>query len=772
MEPRASLVVIVPIISTLIVTGVRYALNYVLGSEAPLMLYTISVIVSAYYMGWRSAIIAVVLALVVGTLVFVPAGPFGLLGNLGHIYRSIFFIVIGLSIAFFMEKFRRAQARIELQLAQIQTEVAARCEAEARAVTIASNLRIVTDRAPVLIAHCDRDYRYKFVNRPYAERFGYTPEEVVGRRIPEIIGEAAFASFREKFDAALNGTFVEFEMTIDYARVGPRTMFVRYNPEYDEQGAIVGLVAIIADVTERNRATQELAETRHRLERITEASPDLIYLFDLVAHRNIFANHAVLDTFGMTTEQIRELSETDFFNLIHPEDRPRVASTAQWLGRIESGGMNEIEYRLRHVNGSYRWLRVREVLFSRTEDGAPHVILGVGTDVSAQKHAEELLRQQDRRKDEFLATLAHELRNPLAPLSNGLNLLRRELAPSAEASQTFQMMSRQMSQLIRLVDDLLDVSRISSGKLELRPERVTIAAVLEQAIETSRPLIDAQRHHFQMELPPGDVWIDADVTRLAQVFANLINNSSKYTRPGGRIRIHVNLDDSEVAIAVCDNGIGIPPTMLGRVFDIFTQVNRTLERTTGGLGIGLSLVKGLVEMHGGSIVAHSEGEGLGSRFTVRLPLHPQQQAPAPSSNLPSTEDVTSQARPCLQVLVVDDHEDGARSLAMILEILGHTVAIAHDGQEAIAEVQRRHPDVILMDLGMPRMNGYEACQAIRQMPGGSEIVMVALTGWGQDEDRRRTAQAGFDHHLVKPVDVKVLENYFASLPISGPRRPS
>ena len=361
------------------------------------------------------------------------------------------------------------------------------------------------------------------------------------------------------------------------------------------------------------------------------------------------------------------------------------------------------------------------------------------------------LREADRRKDEFLATLAHELRNPLAPIRNGLQVLRLAGGGGEMGDEARSMMERQLGQMVRLVDDLLDVSRITRNKLELRKERVTLAAVVHSAVETSRPLMEQAGHTFSLTLPPSPVYLDADLTRLAQVFSNLLNNSAKYTEPGGRISLTGELAGGEVVVRVRDNGLGIPADALPRIFEMFSQVDRNLERAQGGLGIGLTLVRRLVEMHGGTVEARSDGPGRGSEFIVRLPVLKVAQQAAP---VLGGESATATAR--RRILVVDDNRDSAISLGMMLKLMGNETHTAHDGLAAVAAAEEFRPDVILLDIGLPKLNGYDACRRIREQPWSKGTVIVALTGWGQEEDRRRSQEAGFDHHLVKPVDVNDL----------------
>jgi PAS domain S-box-containing protein len=350
------------------------------------------------------------------------------------------------------------------------------------------------------------------------------------------------------------------------------------------------------------------------------------------------------------------------------------------------------------------------------------------------KRADEMLKAADRRKDEFLATLAHELRNPLAPIRNAAQILNARGSREPELVLCRAVIDRQVRQMTRLLEDLLDVSRVSRNRLELRKECVELASVMNLALETSRPVVDAGRHHLTVNLPPEPIWLEADPVRLAQVFSNLLNNAAKYTEEGGRIRLTAERQGGDLIVSVKDSGIGITTDMLPHVFEIFSQAKRALERAQGGLGIGLSLVKGLVELHGGSIKVESDGPGKGSEFIVRLPIG---ETRAPQTPLASEDSEQTGATKC-RLLIVDDLKDSADSLAMLLKIAGHEVYTAYDGEQAVAAAERFRPEVVLLDIGMPKLNGDEACRRIRELPWGKGMFLIALTGWGQEADRLRT----------------------------------
>jgi signal transduction histidine kinase/ActR/RegA family two-component response regulator len=401
------------------------------------------------------------------------------------------------------------------------------------------------------------------------------------------------------------------------------------------------------------------------------------------------------------------------------------------------------------------------------EQGKVRGSVGACLDVTSRRQAEEALQEANRRKDEFLATLAHELRNPLAPLRNALELMKRGDGDQALQEQARSIMERQLTHMVRLVDDLLDLGRITRGKVQLRKERVDLEAVLHSAIETARPAIEGQGHELNVRLPPQPLHLDADPTRLSQIVANLLNNAAKYTERGGHIWLSAEPQDGVIAISVRDTGIGMPPESLPKIFEMFSQAAPALQRSHGGLGIGLALVRGLVELHGGTVEAHSAGLGKGSEFIVRLPAV---EGPEPTPAQGARENRPVSSRHKGRILVVDDNRDAAESLSMILRLLGYEIQSAHDGVEALQAAAAFHPNVVLLDIGMPKMNGYETARRIREQPWGRTMTLIALTGWGQEDDKKRAVEAGFDVHLTKPVEPAALEKLLADL-TNGKSRP-
>jgi len=379
----------------------------------------------------------------------------------------------------------------------------------------------------------------------------------------------------------------------------------------------------------------------------------------------------------------------------------------------------------------------------------------------ALQASEFQLRDANRRKDEFLAILAHELRNPLAPLRNAVHVLRRKGLATPDTQWALELIDRQVQAMSRLIDDLMDVSRINQGKIELRREPVQLVAVLLNAIESTQPLIDECKHELVLKVPDRKLMVHADATRLAQAFMNLLTNAAKYMDPGGRIEVLVRDDADRVCITFSDSGIGIPANRLTSVFELFSQVEDAVSRARGGLGIGLSLTQRLVQMHGGSVEARSRGVGHGSEFEVILPQAPSAaDSAAPPVNAASDTRLKGRSH---RILIADDNRDAAATLAMLLELMGHTVQHVNDGEAAVQSAIAFQPQIVLLDIGMPKVNGYEACRQIRAQPGGTDIMLVAITGWGQPEDRLSSKGAGFDQHLIKPVDPTMLENMLASV---------
>jgi PAS domain S-box-containing protein len=521
-----------------------------------------------------------------------------------------------------------------------------------------------------------------------------------------------------------------------------------------------GLALYFRDETDRRRAEEGI----RRLAAVAEQSSDFIGIFTPDAG-GIYLNPAGRRMAGIDAgADIADWRMLDFFL---PEDRAFVrehmmaaltGQQAEWEG----------ELRLAQPHGHASIPVYFKGFAVRDANGQNIGLATITRDITAQKRAEDELRrvaadlsEADHRKSEFLATLAHELRNPLAPIRTGLDLLRMTPSDPQAAERVHGMMERQLGHLIHLVDDLLDIARITRGKIELKKEPVLLRTIVATAVETSTALIEAHRHTLSVELPSEALELEADVTRMVQVLSNLLNNAAKYTPSGGRIVLSAWREDGQAVIAVADSGIGIPAESIGSVFEMFTQVRGSLDRAQGGLGIGLSLVRRLVELHGGRVSAFSGGRGQGSTFTVRLPLRPgTAHAPAPAEGTGAAS--APGAGGPLRVLVVDDNADAADSLVALLEALGHTATVAHDGVEGLQAARAFQPDLVFLDIGLPGMSGYEVAREIRRTPALHRVVLIALTGWGSQSDQEQSHEAGFDQHLTKPVSLEALEQALAA----------
>ncbi len=523
----------------------------------------------------------------------------------------------------------------------------------------------------------------------------------------------------------------------------------------------MGVVCYFHEVTERTRATEALRASQERMRLAAEATGVGIWEWNVLTNA-VHWDAVMFAIYGITPTPEGLVQYSDWSGAVLPEDLAHQEKVLQEA--VRTGGRSSREFRIRRAgDGESRIVRSVEAT-RQNSHGQVEWVVGTNLDFTDRVQAEEALSrlaaelsEADRRKNEFLATLAHELRNPLAPIRNGLQIMKLAQFDSATVEKSCSMMERQVEQMTRLIDDLMDVSRINQGKLQLQMTRMSLADAVRNAVDASRPLIDALGHELVVDVPPEPIDLDADLTRLSQVFANLLNNAAKYTDRGGRIRLAVERQGNDVVVSVADNGVGIPADMLARVFDLFAQIDGSLERSQGGLGIGLNIAKRLVEKHGGGITAESGGPGMGSTFTVRLPV-----ALTVTADRPDERNNVQKAKPARRrILVVDDNVDSASSLAMILDIMGNETQTAPDGLEAIAVAEAFKPDVILMDIGMPKVNGHEACRRIREQPWGRNIVIVAQTGWGHEDDKRKSQEAGFDFHMVKPVDPAALEKMLA-----------
>ena len=514
-------------------------------------------------------------------------------------------------------------------------------------------------------------------------------------------------------------------------------------PLRDAAGEITHLIPSATDISARR-------ESEEHMRLATEATGVGVWEWNFTSGR-VRWNAQMFRIYGISPTPDGFVSYEDWRSCLLPDELARQEDLLQKTLRNAGNGSREFLVK-RRDDGQYRTIQSVETV--RTDgDGQVQWVVGTNLDVTLQRQLEDDLKVTARRKDEFLATLAHELRNPLAPISNSLALMERANGNTAILDRARTTMERQVAHMVRLIDDLLDVSRITRDQLTLKKERIELASVVHMAVETCQPHCERKAQELRVVLPPEPLFLHADPMRLAQVFGNLLNNASKFTPKGGRIGLFADVQNGEVAVTVKDNGIGIEADMQLRVFELFTQADNSSHLSSGGLGIGLALAKRLTELHDGSIAVFSEGRDRGSEFVVQLPIlnEANGSAAAPSSAVSASPVVVSR-----RVLVVDDNQDGVESLAALLTLSGHEVLMCHDGLDAVEKAKSFRPDAILLDIGLPKLDGYGVCRRIREQPGGNDILMIAMTGWGQADDRRKSRDAGFDSHCVKPVDHAVL----------------
>jgi two-component system CheB/CheR fusion protein len=591
-----------------------------------------------------------------------------------------------------------------------------------------------------------------------AERiFGYTAEETIGRSITMLIPPERQDEEPKLLERLGRGERTEHYETVRMTKDGRRLdISLTVSPIRDGSGRIVGASKVARDITQAKQAAESLRAVQDQLQVVTDnmaaavthCSRDCRYLWISPGCATWIGRRAE-DVVGM---HVADVVGPACYEMIRP-----------YIDRVLRGERVDYEMELPYAGLGQRWVRAVYVP-TRDRTGQTDGWVAVLTDVTAHRKLEAALRDADRRKDEFLAILAHELRNPLAPIRNSLHILRMTTRQDAASERLGEIIERQVNHMVRLVDDLMEVSRITRGKIELRQEPIEVAAIIRGAVETSRPLIEAANHQLAVALPPEPLTLDGDLVRLTQVVANLLNNAAKYTDPGGQIWLSVRRDRDCVVLSVRDTGTGIPQDMLPRVFELFTQIDRHAGRSQGGLGIGLTLVKSLVELHGGSVHVRSEGPDRGSEFIIRLPLAANQHA----ADVAGTKSPATAVLATRRVLVVDDNHDAADSLGTLLGLLGADVCVVYNGQEALKALATFRPAVVLLDIDMPDMDGYEVARRIREQPTSQDMTLIALTGWGQETDRTRSEFAGFDHHLIKPADINALETLLLSLEGTSP----
>ena len=566
--------------------------------------------------------------------------------------------------------------------------------------------------------------------------------------------------------AILAGKMFETEHRLGRADGQYRHMSMRAVPIKDADGSVIEWVGIHTDIHDRVMAEGVVRENEERVRLATESAELGLWVWSPSSDEVVWENDRPYEIFGLPKDALPVNAERFLRDYVHHDHITDFADAIKKT--IETGARLHFQGRIKRADGETRWV---EFFGNRQPHpgGDPLRVIGTMSDITASKNREEELRrlaanlsEADRRKTEFLAVLAHELRNPLAPIRHGLQLIRMQAGNSATLEKVRDMLDRQVNQMVRLVNDLLDVARITSGKVELRKHRAHMKDLIKIAVETSMPLIDASGHHLTINVPDESMPVFVDPERISQVISNLLNNAAKYTPPGGKIVLDVARAAGEITVSVTDNGVGIAPQSIDTVFDLFRQVGQDIERSQGGLGIGLSLVRQLVELHGGTTSAKSPGEGGGSTFMFRLKEFEVPATPFYGGDL---QPVDAGSKP-LRILIADDNADAAEILSLLLQVSGHTTDLAHDGHTALKKIRELRPDIAFLDIGMPAMNGYEVAKAVRAIHGLNDVMLVALTGWGSEHDRFLSQDAGFNHHLIKPVDMKVIEKLVADMPVA------
>lgn len=515
---------------------------------------------------------------------------------------------------------------------------------------------------------------------------------------------------------------------------------------------VKALLRIRAAEQARHQAEFALRNSEERFRQMAESIGDVFWIYH-PGRTHGYVSPAYTKVFRRPISNFAD-NLLDWQEQIHPDDRARVAKA---FADAMTTGVYDEEFRLLHNDGSITWIHDRGFPV-RDDEGRIYRLSGVAHQITDRKLAEQALRDADRRKDEFLAMLAHELRNPLAPIRNAVELLRiAEPQQVGIAVKAREIISRQIDHLSRLVDELLDVSRITHGKVSLVREPISLSSVVRSASEASRPLMEQRQHHFETLVPSHEIWLSGDPIRLSQVLSNLLNNAAKYTPNQGRITLSASQVGSDILLTVRDNGIGIGPEVLPHVFDLFMQATPSLDRSQGGLGVGLSLAQTLARMHDGEITARSAGIGQGSEFTLRLPA-----GFAGAGNEKSSLPLETVPLKPHNILLIEDRVDAAEGMAMLLTALGHQVEISHDGPSGLAKARSLKPDLIILDIGLPHMDGYELARALRGDPDTAGIKLIALSGYGQSSDKQKSMDAGIDHHLVKPVALEALEAAIAT----------
>ena len=743
--------------------ALRGAIDPLVGRGAATVMLYGAIVVAVWAGGWKPGVLAALVGYLGVNWFFIePRGSISLeniadVGRLfGFVISAALIIALGGAMHAARERAQREADSARRHAEDLEREVEEHRRTRASLETKEHDLQTVTDTMSAAVARVSADLRYLWVNRLYAEAVGHKPDQIVGRAMFEVLGAETVEQIRPHIERVLRGERVEYERFARRPSLGGRRwIHVILEPTFeagpDGARSVSGWVSVAHDIDAHKRAVEALRDAQEQLQVITDTMSAAVARTgnDL---RFVWMNPVYA---GWVGKPAKQLVGQPIAEVLGPE---QMRDIAPQVARVLKGEQVQYE-RLADLPGlGKRWI---SCLYSPVLDatGHPDGWVTIATDVHDRRLAEDSLKAADRRKDDFLATLAHELRNPLAPIRNAVAILGRKGPLDPELAWSREVIVRQVEQMSRLIDDLLDIERISRGKFLVRKERVPLERSIDMALEMSRPYITSAGHRLSVLMPSERVMLDADPARLAQVFSNLLNNAAKFTEPRGEITLSAQVEGNAVVVKVEDNGIGFAPEVASRLFKPYSQLTSTQERARGGLGIGLSLVQGIVSLHGGKVEAKSAGPGRGAEFIVYLPLAASGARPPDADPAGASERAPAAS---LRILVADDNKDAADSLARVLELYGHEVKVAYDGNGALEIGARFDPEIAVLDIGMPGANGYDVARAMRDRRGGL-VTLVALTGWGQEGDRRRAIEAGFDYHLTKPIDPGVVNDLVAEV---------
>lgn len=608
--------------------------------------------------------------------------------------------------------------------------------------------RALLENAPVAVAHNSLDGAFEYVNRAFCQLVGYTAEELYTMRWQEITHFDDVAPDQSLATQVVDGPLASYNIEKRYIRKDGSIVWVNLFGNFvaDDDGRPVQGVAVVIDITEQRLTAERIKESEARFRELANNIDQFAWTCDEYG-RSTWHNQRWHDYTGMTTDEAQGFGWT---RALHPERRERIVHTMDDC--LRAGRSWEDTFQLQSKDGEYRWFLSRAVPI-RSDDGDILRWFGTSTDVTDLRNLQVALKEASKRKDEFLAMLGHELRNPAAAISNATHALSRLLSNHGQEQSLLGIIERQIGHMSRLLDDLLDVARITQGRVEIRHELLTLQTCVELALETAQPLIHERRHRLTTTQWFEPLWLSGDKVRLAQCITNLLTNAAKYTDVGGEIWLRMFADETSIGVEVQDSGQGISTDLLPHVFDLFVQGDRPLDRSQGGLGIGLPLCRKLVEMHDGTIAALSAGIGTGSTFIIRLP---RTVAPAPLAETLAPRDPAT-----TRIMIVDDNRDAAQSLEIIMRLEGHTTLVAHSGKDAIEQAAHFDPQFVLLDIGLPEMDGYEVARRMQELIPRAHLI--AVTGYGLAEDRNKSAECGFKAHLVKPVSARSIEETLARI---------